>query len=303
MNLRTLDLNLLTVFDAIYRMRNISRAAEQLHMSQPAVSNALSRLRDSLNDPLFIRTAHGVEPTPRAAQLAGPIREALGLIQSTVSNQWAFRPDQAEREFRIAMSDYGESVILPLLAGRLAVEAPGVTIRCLPVSSDLQRRLARGDVDLVIGNLDIANEEISEELLFNEHFVTLARRDHPVIQGQLSLAQFAEMPQVRTDFPVDERQLTVDVQLAKLGRKRHLAVHAVNFQTVLVIVSQTDYIGTLPRRLVDMYVEHLRLQTLEPPLELPTVRIRQLWHQSTDKVPAQQWLRGVVRDVCHVSGA
>ncbi|MBA1146019.1 LysR family transcriptional regulator [Ectothiorhodospiraceae bacterium WFHF3C12] len=295
MNISDLDLNLLTVFDAVYTERSITRAADNLGMSQPAVSNALGRLREAVGDPLFIRVGRGVAPTARAQQLAGPLRRALDTIQHTLSEQWLFDYASAEHHFRIAMSDYGDAVILPKLLDWLSRAAPGVSLSVIPVSElDLPGEMRAGHVDLAVGNLEFLEAHSRTERLLEESFVTVVRADHPQIRDNLTLRQYASTPQVHVMHPSRGSPL-VDRELAAHGLERRIAVRVSSFMAVPVIVAESDLIATLPLRLARSFAGIMGLRLLDPPVSLGSVSINQYWHPRTDRDPANQWLREAVR--------
>lgn len=297
MNLRSVDLNLLTVFDAILTEQNITRAAASLGMSQPAMSNALARLRDLLKDPLFTRTGRGVLPTERAKQLAGPVREALALIHHTLSEQWLFDYATAERGFHIAMSDYGEAVILPRLMDYVEKVAPGIRIHASHVvERTLPRSLSSGEVDLAIGNLDFL-ETFPNQKLLEESFITLVRPDHPQIRESLTLKLLTSVPHVVVSHP-RRRGSLMDEALAEKGLKRRVALRVASFLSVPLIVASSNLIGNLPLRVAQSYATLMGLRLMPPPLTLGNVEIHQFWHQRTEKDAGNQWLRRTIAEIC-----
>lgn len=297
MNISDLDLNLLTVFDAIYTERSITRAADKLGMSQPAVSNALGRLRETIGDPLFIRAGRGVAPTARAQQLAPPLRRALDMIQHTLSEQWLFDFASAEHHFRIAMSDYGDAVILPKLLDWLNRAAPGVSLSVVPVSElELPTEMRAGHVDLAVGNLGFLQPHMRSARLLDETFVAVVRPDHPRIRDHLTLRQYAATPHVHIMHPSRGDPL-VDRELAAQGLERRIAVRVSSFLAVPAIVAESDLIATLPLRLARSFADSMGLRLLEPPLTLGSVSINQYWHPRTDRDPANTWLREAVRTI------
>ncbi|WP_440998019.1 LysR family transcriptional regulator [Arhodomonas sp. SL1] len=298
MNFRGVDLNLLAVFDAILREGSITRAAERLEMSQPATSNALNRLREILHDPLFVRQARGMTPTPRARQLAGPIREALTLIRHTLSEQWLFDYANSAHRFRLAMSDYGDSVILPRLLEHLARVAPGVHLDVVASEHPaLAQELRGGDIDLTIGNRDDLEREFRSEPLLVEQFVCVARADHPEIRDRLTTELFAELRHVDVSHT---RYLSrrIDDGLAAEGLERAVAAVVPSFLSVASIVTTTDLVATIPWRAAQAFSGMGGLRLLPPPLALGDAAVSQYWHSNTDNDPASQWLRRTVRTIC-----
>jgi len=293
-----MDLNLLAVFDAVLREGSITRAAQRLEMSQPATSNAVNRLREILHDPLFVRQARGMTPTPRARQLAGPIREALSLIRHTLSEQWLFDYTNSEHSFRLAMSDYGDSVILPRLLDQLARVAQGVHVDVIASEHPgLAADLRSGEVDLAIGNRDDLEREFRSEPLLLEQFVCVARADHPEIRDRLTHQLFADLRHVdvsHTRF-VSKR---IDAGLAAQGLHRRVAAVVPSFLSVASIVTTTDLVATIPLRAAQAFTGMGGLRVLPPPLPLGDVTVTQYWHSNTDTDPASQWLRRTIRSIC-----
>jgi len=196
MSFNRLDLNLLHVFDAIFHTRSVTVAASNLHLTQPAVSKQLNRLRELLDDPLFVRTNEGMAPTPRAEALAGPIRHALSEVHHAIERQLGFDPMTADRTFRIFLSDLGQTVFLPKLLELIAREAPSVNIHTVQVPPSRMRGVAleSGDVDLAVGYFEEFEGTIHQQVLFEEHYVGMVRANHPVIRERLSFEQFLATP-------------------------------------------------------------------------------------------------------------
>ncbi len=305
MKLRSLDLNLLTVFDAIVAEGNQSRAANRLGMSQPAMSNALARLRAVLGDPLFVRTSHGMTPTSRARALAAQVRQALDLIQSGVES--ARRGDDFDyasstRLIVIAVEDYGDCVILPRFMDWLTKTAPGMRFRIRrdPAGAALAKKLSDGSIDLAIKYMRVRDREVRTHHLLDEEFVSMVRQDHPVIGDSLSLPQYLAHPHV-VYGQLGRRGIKnsiIDSALRRLGLTRHIALQVPGFQSMPVIVQNTNFICTLPRRMAQAYAHHFRLKTLKTPLDLPKLPIYVMWSKSIDRDPGHQWLRESIIELC-----
>lgn len=295
MNLRTIDLNLLTVFDTILSERSLTRASAKLHMSQPAISNALARLRTTLNDPLFVRTAQGMMPTPRTKQLAGPVRQALDLIQNSLREQGTFEFGTAARKFTIAIGDYGEAVIMPRFVDWLAQVAPNIQIQIRPeLGRFIKAELREGVVDLAMDYFRIRGEEFHHVHAMDEHLVSMVRQDHPVIGDHLSLDDFLALPHVMLtqDKPI------VDTVLQAHGLSRNIALQVPHFLSMPLIVQKTNFICTLPKRMALVYAEFFRTKVLKTPLEFPPIPIYFMWHQSLDSDPGHRWLRNALCELC-----
>lgn len=305
MNLRSIDLNLLTVFDAIAAEGNQSRAASKLGMSQPAMSNALARLRAALDDPLFVRTAQGMTPTARARALVAPVRQALDLVQAGLER--AKRDDRFDcsastRMTVIVVEDYGDSVIIPRFMDWLMQTAPGMSVRLRrdPTGTALSNKLSDGTVDFAIQYSRPRDSELRAKHLLDEEFVSMVREDHPAIGDSLSLSQYLALPHVvfgrlgRKGI----RNSLVDRELRRLGLTRKIALQVPGFQSMPVVVHNTNFICTLPRRMAQAYAHHFRLKTLRTPLDLPPLSLYLTWSKSMDRDPAHQWLRNSVYELC-----
>lgn len=305
MNLRSIDLNLLTVFDAIMAEGNQSRAANRLGMSQPAMSNALARLRAALDDPLFVRTAQGMTPTPRGRALAEPIRQALDLVQTGLERSRRdddFDYRSSTRPAVVVVDDYGDTVIMPRFMNWLMQTAPGVRVRIRrdPLGAALSKKLSDGSVDLAIRYFRQRDGELQAKMLIEEEFVSMVRQDHPAIGDSMSLAQYLALPHVVFGRLGRQgiRNSIVDCELRRLGLTRHIALQVPGFQSMPIIVQNTDFVCTLPRRMAQAYAHQLRLKTLKTPLDLPSLPLYMVWSKSMDRDPAHQWLRNSIYELC-----
>ena len=249
MNLRSLDLNLLLVFDAVYNERHISKAATRLHLSQPTVSNALGRLRERLNDPLFERSAQGMTPTARAKALAAPIRQALDLLERGLRLDNEFDYAASDREFVIAAEDYGESVILPRFIDWLSKVAPSIRIRVRPGSgTQLRGELRDGSVDLALNYFALQEVGYQSICVMTETLLTLSRRDHPGMADKLNLETYLGHPHVVV-APLTSAMPMIDLALSKRGVQRQIAVVVPHFLSMPMMVRSTKMLCTLPLRL------------------------------------------------------
>jgi DNA-binding transcriptional LysR family regulator len=290
MNLRTLDLNLLRVLDALLAERNVTRAAARLHLSQPALSNALARLRRAFDDPLLVRTPRGMVPTPRAAALAGPVHRALAGLEEALDDR-RFDPATSDQVFRLAATDYMEFVVFPPLIRRLRAIGSRIALHVAPLGETAKAEaLARGDVDLALGYFRRPDENLHARALFEERFVCLVRRDHPAARRRLTLKQFVALDHVLV-APSGVARGVVDEQLERRGLARRVALAIPHFLQVPFIVAETDYIATLAERVAQRFVTLLPLKVLPPPLEVPGFTVSMLWHARTQHSPAHRWLR------------
>lgn len=298
MNLRAIDLNLLVVFDAIYRERNISKAAQRLTLSQPAVSNALARLRERLGDPLFIRTTHTMVPTARANALVEPIQQALSLIEGSLRSGDAFDASRSERRFVIAVEDYGETVILSRFLDWLAQAAPGICIKIRPEpGTQLASEMKDGQVDLALDYFIQRDPSFHNECIMTDGLLSLSRVDHRQLNGHLSLEQYLKVHHIALS-PRFGSMPMIDLALAKRGLRRHVSVELPHFQSMPLLVKNTELICTLPNRMAHLYAETFQLQTYEVPLRVPKFPIYLIWHCSMDADPAHTWLRHNLINFC-----
>jgi DNA-binding transcriptional LysR family regulator len=287
------DLNLLLAFDALWAERNVTRAARRVGLSQSALSHALKRLRLQLGDPLFLRSSRGLQPTPRAQSLAGPLAEALALVRGAVESPAPFDPSRLRRNFTIATSDYALLVLLPPLLPLLARKAPLVTLNVRPIG-DTARDLAAGVHDLAVAPSPDAS--LRSQVLFDDRFVCLLRRGHPLAHKPLTLERFLSLQHVLVS-PRGVGEAPVDAALRKLGRARHIAVRVPDFVVAPLLVAETDYLITLPERLVRAVAPLRRLVAKRPPIEVAPFTMTMMWHPRWDADPAHAWLRQLIIEV------
>lgn len=307
MRFLTLDLNLLRVFDAVMTEQNLTRAASRLAMTQPAVSNALRRLREALGDELLIRTAHGVKPTPRAENLWPAVRRALTELEEAITPEESFDIARAQNTFRLAMADATAALWLPALVRSIEREAPGLTIRMVPLTTREPRpMLLRGDIDMAVGffpgvvaqlagGQGASVSPIRHEQLYSGHYVCVMRKGHPLAGSDLTLDDYCASNHLLVSFSGRAHGL-VDEALAQLGRERRILLTVNQFFTAGRVVATSDLITVLPRHLIASTGITGALVTKELPFELPNVHVDMLWHERDTRSPAHKWLRA------HLSG-
>jgi DNA-binding transcriptional LysR family regulator len=296
MDLHGIDLNLLVAFDALMAERNVTRAGARIYRSQPAMSAALSRLRTLLKDELFIRGPHGLQPTPRALDLAEPLARALAEIQRTLEFTQVFDPHSSAASFTVGLSDHPAFVLLPQLLEHLQLTAPGITlrVRSFTARDDAVAMLDAGEVDLTIGvPATSATGRILTLPLFAERFVCIVRKEHPIGAGPLNLETFLSLSHLLVS-PENERFGHVDVALAKQGLRRHLALTLPQMYAAPILVARSDLIATLMAGVVAASGCADQLTVLSPPLELDPVSFVMSWHRRNDVHPAQRWLRDCI---------
>ena len=295
MKLHEFDLNMLLVFDRLAQEGRVSRVAESLGLSQPAVSNALRRLRDALGDELFVRTPAGMAPTPYAQQLAAPVAAALQGLQGALHVQASFDPARSERCFNLAMTDVGEIYFLPVLMDALAREAPGITLRCLPVAdTTLREQMAAGRVDLALGSLPQLQGGFFQQALFRQRYVALMRAGHPLAGSTaLSAARYRQAAHVRV-VSAGTAHGQVDDALQRLGVVRRVQLTVPHYVALGQVLASTGLVATVPERLAERLAGPHGLVSRPLGLKLPTSTIAQLWHAHLHRDPGHQWLRNLV---------
>jgi DNA-binding transcriptional LysR family regulator len=297
-NIASLDLNLLVVFDAILKERNITLAAQRIGLSQPAMSSALGRLRRTFNDALFVRTGRGMQPTPYAELLAPPIQRACELIADSLRLGAAFEPATATRTFSLYMTDIGEAVFLPRLIGALANVAPGVTVRVLRVPArGAQEAMAGGEVDIAIGLFPDLKAGFFQQRLYRDEFVCIVRADHPQGGTPLTAKAFAGMRHAAIESAGTGHQAVVERAFARQRLRPRIGVTVPHFMALPAIVAQTDLIATVPRRLARIFAAYPNVALVDAPIRIPSVDIRQHWHKRYHHDDANKWLRRLLAEL------
>lgn len=291
------DLNLLPVFATLMEERSVTRAAGRLGMTQPALSNALARLRGVMNDPLFVRERYGIAPTPVALELAPVIAEALARIDEAVAGQQDFDPARAERLLVVASNSYVEFVLMPALVARLLVEAPGIRLRLVPFGGELaETGVVSGTTALVLGRVVDPPDNMVVQHLMDEGLACVVRAGHPEVGDSLSRAQYEAMRHVNV-LPGGRLRAGLFRALDAQGLRREVAVSVTHFLAVPEMVAATDYCATLPRLICRHLARDARLRILEAPVDLGTFPVEMGWHVRYRNDPAHRWLRGVVAEV------
>lgn len=287
-NLGTVDLRLLVVFDAVMAERNVSRAGMRIGMSQSATSNALNRLRDLLSDQLFIRTGSGMQPTPFALRLTTPIRQALQLFQSALEPS-LFDPASSAWTYRLAISDHASIVMLPALTERLSKVAPDVRLVLRPkVNAEVTEQLDANEIDFAIGVIPTLQRRFSRASLFRDSYDCLLRKHHPLGRKRLQVADFkaAEFLAVR---PRHEGASEVDRILASHGVKRTVAITVDQFLAAPPIVANTDLVAFMLRGVM-RHLDVTQLNVVPAPVPLD-VEVTAVWNRALTKQPAHSWMR------------
>jgi DNA-binding transcriptional LysR family regulator len=293
-DLNRVDLNLLRVFDAVLRDGNVTLAGGRLGLSQPAVSNALARLRRLFDDALFVRAPEGMRPTARARKLAEPIRQALGLIETTLLGSAGFDPATSERPFRFYMSDIGEMVFLPPLLERLHEIAPGLRIETLSIDEpELPEALASGELDLAIGFLPGVAGPVKSRRLFRDPYACLFRADHPRIGKSLTRKVF-EASSHALVASIGSGHRVVEEALFAHGLNRRIALRVPHFMVLPMILERTDLVVTVPSRAARVFGERGALRWLPAPVPIPLAEVKVFWHERFEADEGNRWLRELV---------
>jgi DNA-binding transcriptional LysR family regulator len=294
MELHDIDLNLLVVFNELLRQRRVSAVAETLGISQPAISNALNRLRRLLGDELFLRTSKGMIPTPFAETLAEPIGFALSAIHNTLNARTIFDPASSTRTFTVAMTDIGEIYFLPTLMKRLGQTAPNVSISTVRNTSDtLQEEMEAGRVDLAIGFIPDLKAGFFQRRLFRQRYVCIFRKGHPLAKTGMTLSAFREAEHVAIVAEGTGHGM-VDAVIQRAGITRNLRLRVPHFVAVGHILQTTDLIAVVPQAYATKTLEPFRLEQVPCPVKIPDIVINVLWHAKNHREPGNQWLRQLI---------
>lgn len=299
MDFHGIDLNLLAAFDALMSERNVTRAATQVGVSQPAMSAALSRLRTQLGDPLFLRSADGLLPTPRARELADPISQALRQIEATLVNRPEFVPGEAVLTVNLGLSDYPAFVLLPALLETLGEQAPGIEINVHAFNDrdDAVDLLDAGVIDVAIGVPPTHPEgRILTRPILRDEFVTILASHHPAARRGMNMKTYLSLPHALVS-PEGQRHGLVDQVLAQQGEQRTLALTLPQMFAVPAVVARTGMTATVMKRVALNSPAGRKLTLFQPPMPLPEIVFHMIWHRRNEGNPAQQWLRALIESV------
>jgi DNA-binding transcriptional LysR family regulator len=307
MDIDRINLNLFRVLDVMLAERNVTRAAARLHLTQSATSSALARLRVVVNDPLFIRTPRGMQPTPKARSLAEPVRRALEELSHAIGTSSLFDPSTSTQTFRLATTDHALSVFLPSLAAHLQGEAPHVRldVTALGPAPDHDLDPTRTDrLDFLIapfaskGHLK-APPHFKMRKLFSERIVVLARKDHPQIKSRLSMTAFTQAAHILIAPRGGWLTGSVDRAMGALGLKRNIRITVPHYMVAPHVVAQTDMLVTLPERLAHHAIGTLPIRIHALPIAIPEFTISMAWHERIHTDLPHQWLRNRIAESCH----
>ncbi|HEX8011693.1 MAG TPA: LysR family transcriptional regulator [Casimicrobiaceae bacterium] len=285
------DARMLILFDEIYRTQSMTRAAERLDLSQPTASIWLAKLRREWRDPLFVRTASGMQPTPRADALIGPAREALALLRRLSGDEPEFNPAAAHRSFRVCMTDASHITLLPRILAHVRSVGPRIRLEVAPISADTGRMLETGEADLAIGYIPGLEAGFHEQRLYRQDFVCLVNARHPRIGTSFTARAYKEEAHIgilsSTSYPMLESSIKSE------GIERRVQLELPGFLGLAAIVSSTDLIATVPRTIGETLARMGSIRLFQCPVKVPTFMVKQYWHARYHHDPGVRWLRGV----------
>jgi DNA-binding transcriptional LysR family regulator len=297
MNFRTLDLNLLRVFDAVMAERNLTRAAERLSVTQPAISNAMKRLRDVVGEDLLTRTAHGMRPTPRAEALWPEVRAALGQLRDAL-DPGEYDPQHDAVSFRLAMADATAALLMPALVAKIEQMRALANIRVLPLTTrDPRALIERGDADFAVGYFPeaVATSSLQHQRLYDTHYVCVMRRGHPLADRELTLDAYCDAHHLLVSFS-GRPHGPMDQALSAMQRSRRVVLTVNQFFTAGRVVAQTDLLAVLPASFIEAtgYKDELIEKPL--PIKLGGIHVELMWHMRHERASAHHWLRGLLAE-------
>ena len=292
------DLNLLLVFEALFRQGSVTRAAAQVGLSQSAMSSALGRLRTQFGDPLFVKTRSGMLPTPRALELAPALTEALAMVRGAMGKREAFDPATSARSLRVYMTDVGETVLLPTLMTYLQERSPAMRLETAQIpAAELPVRMESGEVDLAVGYLPQLPEKIRRARLFEEHYVCMTRPDHPLgRRGPLTLKEFLSARHVLIASMGSGHQV-LERTLAERGVHDNVALRVPHFVVVPLIIANTDLIVSVPSRVAGATARLMKSKVHPLPIPIPSFDVSVFWHERVENDGANRWLRAAMLEL------
>jgi DNA-binding transcriptional LysR family regulator len=297
MHIEALHLNQLRLVEALARTGNLGEAAEEIGLTQPAASHALARLREELQDPLFIRTHTGMQPTPYGVRLAAAVRDALQSLRAGLDRRSDFDPKTSSRIFNVIMSDVSQMLYLPRLLTRLSADAPGITLRvhALPATAP-HLLLESGEADLAVGAFSRVIAGCRQKRLYREQYVCVVRQDHPLFEQGMSVEAFCKVPQALV-YPKGYVHEQLDRWLAQHKAARTAKLNVPHFLSLPFVIARSDLLAVMAGRVARTYAEMLPLKIMPPPIKLPSYDVKLFWHERFHSDPANRWLRALYLDL------
>jgi DNA-binding transcriptional LysR family regulator len=297
MNVGTVDLNLLRVFLAIWETHSLTIAGDRLALTQPAVSHSLRRLRELFDDPVFVRTPEGMQPTAAAIRLHGPIDQALGMISLALQQHAGFDAGTAVRTFRISMSDMSEFYFLPPLLADLQDRAPGIRFDVVQAPLNvLESGMRSGEIDLAIGYVPGLSQDCASQSLFQDQHVCMVRAGHPMIKRTITTEVFGQLRYIFANSNATGHRL-IEQWLAALDIKRNIVLHLPHFTVAPEIVRSTDLAVIFPRSIAERFNRSRTYKLLQLPFVFPAIEVRLHWHQRFAGDAGISWLRTTLVDM------
>lgn len=307
MNISRIDLNLLVYLDVLLREQNVTKASDQLGITQPAMSNSLRRLRDLFNDPLLIRTSQGMSPTERALELQPQIREILSGIEKAVQPSAEFDLAESDQVFRIMASDYAESTLIPSLLTEIRDIAPNIRLDILTPSDVTFQDVEKGKVDMAINRFDYLPQSFHQVNIWRDNFTCLMSKENPILED-FSLDSYLQAHHIwvsKTGMgvgvginPGDTQRLGwVDEALGELEKKRHIRVFTRHYQVAALLAEQPDLIATMPKQAASLHLRHGLLCIKPPPFPIVPIELKMAWSPLLHHNPAHTWMRRLIVDV------
>lgn len=307
MNISKIDLNLLVYLDVLLREKNVTRAADQLSITQPAMSNGLKRLRELFSDPILVRTSEGMMPTARALQLQPIVRDVLSKLEATIQPETEFDPATSNRTFRIMSSDYAETTLIAKVLGELRVQAPSVTLDIVTPSDVSFHDVELGKVDMAINRFEELPMSFHQKVIWYDTFSCMVNKEHPCLPD-LDLDSYLNHQHVwvsKTGFGVgvgiDPNEVQklgwVDAELAKLGKKRDIRVFTRHYHMALWLAKEQGLIATLPTKATEIYADSPDVVVLEPPFDIPPIALKMAWSPLLHHDAGHIWLRRLIVEV------
>lgn len=307
MNIHRIDLNLLVYLDVLLREKNVTKAADQLGITQPAMSNSLRRLRDLFNDPLLIRTSQGMTPTERAQELQPQVREILSQVEQAVQPAAEFKLEESDRVFRIMASDYAESTLIPALLDAVRDTAPHIRLDILTPSDVNFQDIEKGKIDMAINRFNYLPQSFHQTTVWRDNFTCLMSKDNPVLED-FSLDAYLEASHIwvsKTGMgvgvgmtPTDTQRLGwVDEALEQIDKHRHIRVFTRHYQVAALLARQPDLIATLPRQAALLSANDDRLVMKTPPFPIVPIELKMAWSPLLQHNPGHTWLRRLIVEI------
>ncbi len=291
-----IDLKLLSIFDEIYRTRSVSKAGANLGLSQSAISIGLGKLRQHFDDPLFVRTSSGMQPTPCAEDLVQPLREGLELVRSALRHHTAFDPRTSNRAFRVCFTDISEIVLLPAIAQRVLATAPNVRLEITHITETIPKSLESGAADVAVGFMPQLEAGFRQQRLFRQEFVCLASEQHPRIKGALTLKQFTAEAHLAVTTSGTGHWI-VERTLEESRIERRIVLRVPSFLGLAAVIGATQLLAIVPRRLGETLLPQGKIKILDLPVKIPSYVVKQHWHERYHRDPGNIWLRQAIREI------